>query len=65
MEKVRVELKKLTVHYSKIRGMKDEQSVFLRLADAIAGFIRDCTEKQHYTVSILKRFKKQKIVIET
>jgi len=65
MEKVRVELKKLTVHYNKIRGMKDEQSVFLRLADAIAGFLRDCTEKQSYTISILKKFKEQKIVIET
>lgn len=65
MEKIRQELKKLTVHYNKIRGMKDEQSVFLRLADAIAGFLRDCTEKQPYTKSILKKFKEEKIVIET
>ena len=36
---VREELKKLKIKYRKIRGMKDEQSVFLRLADAMAGSI--------------------------
>ncbi len=64
MEKVREELKKLTIRYNKIRGMKDEQSVFLRLADAIAGFLRDCVEKQLYTKSILRKFEEQEIVSE-
>lgn len=36
---VRDELKKLKVKYNKIRGMKDEQNIFLRLSDAMAGFL--------------------------
>jgi len=64
MEEVRKELKKLKIHYRKIRGMKDEQSVFLRLADGIAGFLRDCFEKQPYIKMLLKKFKEGKILVE-
>lgn len=64
MEEVRKELKKLKIHYRKIRGMKDEQSVFLRLADAIAGFLRDYIEKQPYAKMLLKKFKEAKILTE-
>lgn len=64
MEKVRKELKKLKVHYKKIKGMRDEQNVFLRLADAIAGFLRDCVEKQTYTKFLFRRFKEQKMIVE-
>lgn len=64
MEKVREELKKLSIRYKKIRGMKDEQNVFIRLADAIAGFLRDFTEKERYTFSIVNRLKKAKIIME-
>lgn len=64
MEKVREELKKLTVRYRNIRGMKDKQSVFLRLADSMAGFLRDCFEKQTYTKALLKKLKLARIIIE-
>ena len=33
------ELKKLKIRYRKIRGLKDEQSVFLRLAHVFANFL--------------------------
>lgn len=62
--KVRTELKKLRIKYKKIRGLKDEQSVFLRLADAMAGFIRDFSEKQDYTKTIMRKFKKAGIIVE-
>lgn len=64
MEEVRKELKKLKITYNRIRGLKDEQDVILRLADSIAGFLRDCMEKQEYTKPILKKFKEAKIITE-
>lgn len=63
-EVVRRELKKLKIKYRKIRGMKDEQNVFLRLADAMAGFLRDVIEGQTYTKTIMRRLQNAKIVME-
>lgn len=63
-EAVRKDLKKLKIHYNKIRGMKDEQDVILRLADCIAGFLRDHLEKQSYAQLIFKKFKEKNILIE-
>lgn len=51
------ELKKLKIRYRKIRGMKDEQNVFLRLAHLFAGYLRDYKEKQKYAIIIFKLFK--------
>jgi hypothetical protein len=48
-EKMRKTFKGLDIKYKGIRGMKDEQSVFLRLADALAGFVRDYLEGDLYT----------------
>ncbi len=64
-EKVRTDLRKLKVKYDNIRGMKDEQSVFLRLADCFAGFIRDYIEKQPYAQELFKKLKEKDIVIES
>lgn len=61
---VRKELKKLRIRYKQVRGMKDEQNVFLRLADALAGFLRDASELQEYTKPILADFKKTLAVSE-
>ncbi|MBI5122797.1 DUF3800 domain-containing protein [Candidatus Roizmanbacteria bacterium] len=63
-EKIRIDLKQLKVKYDNIRGMKDEQSVFLRLADCFAGFIRDYIEKQPYAQQLFKKLKEKEIVIE-
>ena len=63
-EKVRRDLKQLKVKYDNIRGMKDEQSAFLRLADCFAGFIRDYIEKQPYAKDLFKQLKEQEIVFE-
>lgn len=56
-EAVSRELKKLKIHYRKIRGMKDEQNIFLRLAHFFAGFLRDYQEKQKYAIAASKMFK--------
>lgn len=37
-------LRRLRVSVRKVRGLKDESDEFIRLADAIAGFVRDAIE---------------------
>jgi hypothetical protein len=62
---VRQELKKLSVHYKKIKGLKDEQSSILRLSDAMAGFLRDAIiDKQPYTNKYIRLFERRKIIKE-
>jgi len=63
-EYVRRELKNLNIHYRKIRGMKDGQDAILRLADSMAGFIRDSMENQGYAQEIFIEFTKKKIIME-
>lgn len=63
-EKVRKDLKSLKIKYDTIRGMKDEQSTFLRLADCMAGFMRDYIEKKPYADELFKVLRGKKIVIE-
>ena len=63
-EKVRRDLKQLQVKYDNIRGMKDEQSVFLRLADCFAGFTRDYIENQAYAKGLFLRLKRREIIFE-
>ena len=62
---VRDELKKLKINYRKIRGMKDGQSVFLRLSDSMAGLLRDMIEGKKYAQNIMKKLITTKIVTET
>lgn len=61
---VREELKKLKIKYRKIRGMKDEQSIFLRLSDAMAGFLREVYEGEEYARQFIKRFEKANMITE-
>lgn len=63
-ETIQRELKSLAIHYSKVRGMKDEQSVFLRLADAVAGFMRDYYQKEKYAVEVMREIKGKSAPIE-
>jgi hypothetical protein len=61
---VRKDLKQLKVKYDTIRGMKDEQIVFLRLADCFAGFIRDYIEERTYTKELFEHLKRKGIIKE-
>ena len=44
--------------------MKDEQTVFLRLADSIAGFTRDYIEEQAYAQRLFALLRKKEIISE-
>jgi|SRR2546421_2772948 len=61
---MRINLRNLGVKYKTIRGMKDEQSVFLRLADALAGFVRDYLEGESYTKKIFADVERRKLIKE-
>ena len=37
-------MRKKGIRTEKVRGLKDERDEFIRLADAIAGFVRDAQE---------------------
>lgn len=63
-ERISKELKKLKIRYDKIRGMRDEKSSFLRLADAIAGLLRDSLEGQEFAQQVSKKLLGQKILRE-
>lgn len=63
-EVVRYQLKKLKIKYNKIRGMKDEQNIFLRLSDAMAGFLREVYEGGIDAKSFMQKLKKKEIIEE-
>ncbi len=48
----------------KLRGNRDESHALLRLADAMAGFIRDYEEGQSYAQDMYRRFANQHIIIK-
>ncbi|MDR3559069.1 MAG: DUF3800 domain-containing protein [Candidatus Pacebacteria bacterium] len=55
------ELKNLDIKYEKIKvDLRDEQEVLLRLADALAGFVRDYIENEKYAIGLINkdRFKR-------
>ena len=47
-------LRKIGVHTEKVRGVRDESNAIVRLADAIAGLIREQTEKIEYAKKLYK-----------
>ena len=57
-------LKESHIRYRKIRGPKDESTAFLRLADAVAGFLRDYHERQAYTYKLYRAFQREELISE-
>lgn len=49
---VAVQLRRRGVHIEKVRGLRDEADEFIRLADALAGFMRDHLEGESYIRSL-------------
>ena len=47
-------LRKIGVRTEKVRGVKDESNAIVRLADAIAGLIREKTERIEYANKLFK-----------
>lgn len=55
-------LRKLKIRVRKVRGIRDESDPLIRLADALAGFLRDYIEGQNYTKKLYQRAERQKII---
>ena len=43
------------IRTEKVRGIRDESDEFIRLADAIAGFVRDAREGEMYAQALYKK----------
>jgi len=52
-------LRILGIKFWKVRGLKDENSNFIRLADTLAGFLRDWIEKKDYTKNLYRSLVKK------
>ena len=46
----------------KVKGLRDESSAYIRLADALAGFFRDYEEGESYTKELFQLFKARNFV---
>jgi hypothetical protein len=57
-------VRKLGVKVRKARGLRDQSDEFIRLADAIAGFVRDALENDDDMKNLLKRAVKVGVITE-
>ena len=63
-QQIAKELKQEGVAYKKVRGAKDENSAWIRLADAIAGFSRDAYEDKPYTQNLYSDIQQKGFLIQ-
>lgn len=63
-KRVKQLLKESHIRYNKVRGPKDESTALLRLADAMAGFLRDYHERKDYTDKLYRTFQRQEFICE-
>lgn len=61
---VSTRLRKIGVRTEKVRGVRDESHVLIRLADAIAGFIRDYQDGHEYALALYPLGVKNKTLTE-
>jgi len=57
-------LRKLNIKVRKVRGIKDQNEILIRLADSMVGFIRDHLEKEKYTLPLYSRAIRNKVLQE-
>jgi hypothetical protein len=57
-------LRKLNVMVHKVQGRRDESDAFIRLADAMAGFIRDALEGDPSMSVLFQRARRQRLIEE-
>jgi len=55
-------LRKLGIKVRKVRGARDQNEIFIRLADAIVGFVRDYLEKEKYAQEFYQKAIQRKII---
>lgn len=56
------ELRKLRIKVRKVRGIRDQSDAFIRLADAICGFVRDYLEEEKYAQEFYRKAIQGKII---
>lgn len=57
------ELKALNIKHRKVRGVRrDENNVFIRLADALCGLVRDAQDNNPIATGLLRILQKKKVV---
>lgn len=61
---VSAKLRKLGINTEKVRGVRDESHALIRLADAIAGFIREYKENLEYAGLLYELGVKNKVLTE-
>jgi hypothetical protein len=57
-------LRKLRISVRKVRGLKDENDVFIRLADSLAGFVRDSVSRDEYLLELYNRALRSRAIRE-
>lgn len=57
-------LRRLKIKVRKVRGVRDQSEIFIRLADAIAGFVRDYLEKEKYAQGFYQKAIQRKVIQE-
>lgn len=57
-------LRKLQVRLRLARGLNEDADEFIRLADAIAGFVRDAIEGDKALSHVFESLKKKKLIVE-
>ena len=55
-------MKIFNIKYEKIRGARDESEPVLRLADSIAGLVRDAEEKNDFSQKLLLSMKSHEVI---
>lgn len=58
------ELRKFSIKRRKVGGLRDESSAFIRLADALAGFIREYDEGDSYAQGLFQAFKSKGFIVD-
>ena len=62
-QRISKQLKQKGILYRKVRGIKDEGSAWIRLADAIAGFSRHAYENKPYTQTLYSEMQQKGFLI--
>ncbi len=57
-------LRQLNIRVRKVRGTRDESDALIRLADSIAGFIRDAIEGAPYAVDLFQKAVEKGVIQE-
>ena len=64
INRFKTSLRHRQVNVRKVRGVRDESEPIIRLADAIAGFVRDYLEGQSYALKLYEKAIKEGLLCD-